>query len=318
LEKTVGWGFTAQVSYVATRTIKQAAYFNVNGGRVGGGNASRPLNARFGRVADTTIYGPVGNSRYDSLQTKLVRRFSAGLQLQAAYTWSKTMGLSGIGFQNENAVQIVDPAFLHLNRGLLNFDQPHNFQFYGIYELPFGSGRRWASNNRTASAIVGGWQFNWVFSAFSGAPFNVTASGTSLNAPGNTQRADLVKSEVKKLGGIGRGTPYYDPFAFQPVTTTRFGTAAFNVLRGPETVNLDLGLFRTFKLTERYDLQFRVEAFNATNTPHFGAPSNNVTNRRVNSDGTFRDGFMEITGTRSFGREGIDERVFRFGLRLGF
>ncbi len=312
LEKDIGWGFTAQAGYVATRTIKQTAYFDVNAGRVGGGQASQPLFARFGRTAGTTIYGPVGNSRYDSLQTSLKRRFSDGLKTEVSYTWSKAMGLSGVGFQNENTVQIADPAFFDLNRGRLNFDVPHNFQFTGVYELPFGRGKKWAGSNALASALLGGWQFNWLFSKFTGLPFNVTSSAT-LNAPGNAQRADLVKSEVKKLGGIGMNNPYYDPFAFADPTTTRFGTAGFNILRLPGTTNLDLGLFREFSLTERFRLQFRAEAFNATNTPHFAAPSNNVSNRRA--DGT---GFLEITGTRTFGREGIDERVFRFGLRLGF
>ncbi len=312
LEKDIGWGFTAQAGYVATRTIKQTAYFDVNAGRVGGGQASQPLFIKFGRTAGTTVYGPVGNSRYDSLQTSLKRRFSNGLRTEVSYTWSKAIGLAGVGFQNENQVQIQDPAFYDLNRGILNFDVPHNFQFTGVYELPFGRGKKLAGNNALASALLGGWQFNWLFSAFSGLPFNVTSSAT-LNAAGNTQRADLVKSEVKKLGGIGAGSPYYDPFAFENPTTVRFGTAGFNILRIPSTTNLDLGLFREFSLTERFRLQFRAEAFNATNTPHFAAPSNNVSNRRA--DGT---GFLEITATRTFAREGIDERVFRFGLRLSF
>ncbi len=315
LEKDIGWGFTASAGYVATRTTKQTAYFDVNAGRVGAtpaGQASQPLFVKFGRTASTTVYGPVGNSRYDSLQTSLKRRFSDGLQTQVSYTWSKAMGLAGVGFQNENTVQIADPAFYDLNRGILNFDVPHNFQFTGAYELPFGRGKKWAGNNALASALLGGWQFNWLLSKFTGLPFNVTSNAT-LNAAGNAQRADLVKPEVKKLGGIGMNNPYYDPFAFADPTTTRFGTAGFNILRLPGTTNLDLGLFREFSLTERFRLQFRAEAFNATNTPHFAAPSNNVSNRRA--DGT---GFLEITGTRTFGREGIDERVFRFGLRLGF
>jgi hypothetical protein len=327
LEKSLGWGFIAQAGYVATRTIRQSAYFDINAGRVGGGNASRPLNKKFGRVSDTTVYGPVGNSIFDSLQASLKRRFTNGLQLQANYTWSKAIGLAGVGLQSENSVQIEDPAFYHLNRGLLNFDIPHNFQLTGAYELPFGRGKRWASDNAVASALAGGWQLSWVFGAFVGTPFTVTASGTSLNAPSNAQRADQVKPEVKKLGGVGRGAPYYDPTAFAPVTEARFGAAGFNTLRGPGTVNLDLGLFREFRLSERFRLQFRAEAFNATNTPHFNNPGANASspsrdaagNILLDASGVPRlNGFMEITSVRSFGREGIDERVFRFGLRLGF
>ena len=158
--------------------------------------------------------------------------------------------------------------------------------------------------------------------------FKHASCGTSLNAPGNQQRADLVKSTVDKLGNIGVGTPYYDPTAFAPVSTARFGTAGFNILRSPGTVNLDMGLFRQFRIKEGVTLQFRAEAFNATNTPHFNAPGNNVSSPSRDAAGNITtnavtglpnlNGFMEITSTRSFGREGIDERVFRFGLRLGF
>jgi hypothetical protein len=83
-------------------------------------------------------------------------------------------------------------------------------------------------------------------------------------------------------------------------------------------VNVDMGLFRDFRVSERVNIQFRAEAFNATNTPHFNNPSNNISNLQLNSDGTFRGGVFEVTGVNGVGREGIDERVFRFGLRIGF
>ncbi len=327
LEKSLGWGFTGSAGYIATRTIGQSGQINLNAGRVGGGTASQPLNQLFGRRANTNLQNGLFNSHYDSLQANLKKRFSNGLQMDIAYTWSKAIGMSSLGADNDGGLAINDPNFIYLNRGLLGIDRPHNFQFTGAWELPFGRGKRWGGDNRFVSALTGGWQVNWLFGAFSGTPFTVSASGTSLNAPGNSQRADLVKSEVKKLGGFGRGTPYYDPTAFMPVTEARFGTAAFNFLRSPGTVNLDMGLFREFGITEGIKLQFRVEAFNLTNTPHLGVPGGNASspsrdangNILLDANGNLRlNGFMEITGTRQYGREGIDERLFRFGLRLSF
>ncbi|QQS45583.1 MAG: TonB-dependent receptor [Acidobacteriota bacterium] len=332
LERNLGWGFTGSVGYIATRTVAQSGQINVNAGRVGGGTASQPLNQRFGRVASTNLQNGLFNSHYDSMQANLKKRFSNGLQLDVAYTWSKAIGMAGLGFDNDGALPINDPNFIHLNRGLLSIDLPHNFQFNGAWELPFGRGQRWGTDNRFISALTGGWQLSWLFGAFAGTPFTVSASGTSLNAPGNSQRADLVKSKVEKLGGFGTGTPFYDPTAFMPVEfgpgdDARFGTSAFNFLRSPGTVNLDLGLFRQFSITESIKLQFRVEAFNATNTPHLGVPGGNASapsrdangNILLNANGLPRlNGFMEITGTRQYGREGIDERLFRFGLRLSF
>src|SRR5262249_2389279 len=135
-----------------------------------------------------------------------------------------------------------------------------------------------------------------------------------------TQRADLVKPSVAKLGGAGRGQAFFDPLAFAPVTAARFGTAGFNLLRGPGLNNWDFGLFREFHATERFRVQFRGEAFNFSNTPHFANPGANVSNLELNPDGTVRSlgGFSEITGTISLAREGIDERQFRFGLKVTF
>jgi hypothetical protein len=67
-------------------------------------------------------------------------------------------------------------------------------------------------------------------------------------------------------------------------------------------------------------LQFRAEAFNLTNTPHFGNPSGNVSNLQLNADGSIRNlgGFSSITSTANTGRDGIDERLFRLGVRFGF
>jgi hypothetical protein len=308
LEKNIGWGFTANAGYVATRTIGQSGQINVNAGRVGGGVASQPLNQRFGRVASTNIQNGIANSHYDSLQAGLKRRFSGGLQMGLNYTWGKVIGMAGLGADNDGTLAIQDPNFGHLNRAVLSINIPHNLQFTGGYELPFGKGKRWLSDNAIGSALLGGWQLSWLYGAFSGYPFTVTADGASLNAPGSAQRADQVKTTVEKLGGIGLGTPFYDPTAFAAVTGARFGTVGFNTLRSPGTANLDLGIFREFPITEGIKLQFRAEAFNATNTPHFAAPQSNVSAAN----------FMTITNTRVFGREGIDERVFRFGLRLGF
>lgn len=316
VQKKLG-NFSAQAGYVATRQNNILGFYELNYGFPGGGQASQPFYQAFGRQAATRIVAPVGNSHYDALQATLERRFSAGYQIYVAYTWSKCTSIAGIGNSgDEPAIKI--PAYFHLNRSLCSIDTPHNLEASAIYELPFGRGKRWATSG-VAAALAGGWQINGLLSSYSGNPFSVSASGTSLNAPRNSQRADLVGSgPVKKLGGVGAGMAFYDWTRFAPVTEARFGTAGFNILRGPGVVNLDLGIFRRFDLTERMKLEFRAEAFNATNTPHFSNPSNNISNLRLNADGTFRSGVFEVTGVRNTGREGIDERVFRFGLRLSF
>jgi hypothetical protein len=119
---------------------------------------------------------------------------------------------------------------------------------------------------------------------------------------------------VKILGGTGPGQSYFDPAAFAPVTAVRYGTSGLNILRGPGVANVDLGLFRQFSLAERWKLQFRAEAFNATNTPHFNNPGTNVSNAIFGSNGsiTRTNGYTEITSAQA------DQRQLRFGLRVSF
>jgi hypothetical protein len=325
LQKQLGASWSAQAGYVATRTIRQLGFLDLNVGRPGGGAASRPYFQRFRRTVDTRVVGPLGNAQYDALQTSLEKRFSAGSQLRVAYTWSKAMGIC-CNRDSDGTPEIPLPEYYGLNRAPTDYDRTHNFQTSGILEFPLGKGKRWGTGG-LANALLGGWQLNGLFSVYSGRPFSLEASGASLNAPGNRQRADQVKPEVKKLGEVGRNKAFYDPLAYRPVTEARFGTAGFNSLRGPGLVNLDLGLFREFRVTERVHMQFRAEAFNFTNTPHFNPPGNddgtirtNVSNMQLNPNGSVRDlgGFMEITKTSNTGRDGFDERVFRFGLRLSF
>lgn len=319
LQKRLMWGFVGEAAYVATRQVRKLGFLDINAGRPGGGRASQPFNQRFGRTASTQVVGPVGNSQFDSLQVRLDRRFADGLAMGLAYTRSKSIGTVP-SVNSDTGVPIPLFDFYHLNRSLSDIDLPHNLEITTISELPFGQGKRWANGGGLLSAVLGGWQLNGIFSAVSGTPFTVGASGVSLDAPGNSQRADQVKPVVQKLGGVGRGQPWFDPFAFAPVTEARFGTAGFNTMRGPRMVNLDLGLFRTFRVSERTRLEFRAEAFNFTNTPHFANPGANVSDLQLTPDGRIRPGigYTEITSTRGTGREGIDERMFRFGLRLSF
>ncbi len=148
--------------------------------------------------------------------------------------------------------------------------------------LPFGSGHKIDSRGFSA-AFVEGWQFNAILSRTSGSPFTVTSSATSLNAPGNSQFANQLTSKVRILGGHDATHPYFDPTAFSAPTTAAFGSAGRNGLRGPGFFNLSTGLSRTFTIEGRYKFQIRAEAFNLTNTPHFGNPGSIVSSQTSTS-----------------------------------
>jgi hypothetical protein len=318
-EKQFGWGFIGQAGYVASRQRDILQTEDLNAGQIlGAGRNGQPLFQKFGRTANSSTIGNFGENWYDALQATLTRGFANGVQFNASYTLSKAIGYCCDDLSDKNqAIQI--PEYRHLNKALKGHDRTHVFTFSTVAELPFGPGKRFLTSG-PASKVFGDWQMNALFTAYSGTPFSVSASGTSLNAPGHTQRADQVKPDVQILGGIGRGNPYFDPFAFAPVTEARFGTAGFNTVRGPGHVNLDLALVRNFVFGDRAQVQFRAEALNATNTPHFNNPGANVSNLQLNPDGSIRNlgGYTEVTSTTGTGREGVDERVFRVGLRVRF
>ncbi len=317
LERQLGRAWTVGAAYVASRSVRQLGFLDLNAGRVGGGQASRPYVARFGRGVETQLVTPLGTSKYDGLQVQAQHRFTKGFQFRAAYTFSKSLGIAGNDNSDGNP-RIQDPDYFHLNRSVTGYHRPHNLQLSGSYQLPFGRRQRWLNRGGLAAKLAGGWQMNALFSAISGSPFSVSSSGTSLNAPGSSQRADQVKPEVEILHGTGPGQPWFDPFAFATVRDVRFGNAGFNTLHGPGTVNVNVGFFREIRVRERYRVQLRAESFNFTNTPHFGNPSSNISNLQLNPDGSFRSGVAEISGTRGYGRDGLDHRVFRFALRVSF
>ena len=172
--------------------------------------------------------------------------------------------------------------------------------------MPFGESKKWATTG-VPRALLGGWQFNGVFSAYSGRPYTLTASDSTLNMPGNLQTPDQVETEVEKFGLVGDDGTWFDTSAFARPTGVQFGSVGRNTMSGPGVVNLDLSLFRTFRITERFNLQFRAEAFNLSNTPHFANPEEDI-----NSSNFGR--ILETQAADALGRS----REFRFGLRLAF
>jgi hypothetical protein len=318
LERQLPGNFIGTIAYVGTRTIRQRTAININAAPAGGGQAGQPLFQKWGRIAATTVQSNFQGGHYNSLQAQLDRRFTAGLMVKASYTFSKTINWTD---DAAGGLFFAHPSVWDRNRGLAGYDRTHMLRIAWVADLPFGKGRRWGNGNAFSNALLSGWQLNGIFSSYSGLPFTVTSSGTSLNAPGNSQTADQVKPEVQKFGGIGRDVPFFDPLAFRPVTEARFGTAGRNTLRGPGVVTVDGGIFRNFRVSERWRIQFRAEGFNLSNTPHFSNPNTNVSNMSLNPDGTIRSlgGFMSITSTaaREANAEG-GAREFRFGLRVSF
>jgi len=295
----------ASLGYVGSASVRGFAFLDINASQVpGSGDEGRPLFAPFGRTTTTREWDGRTHSNYHSLQATVNRRFTDGLLLKAAYTYSRA--IDEADYSDWTEFRWNAPSEFGRNRAAATHNIPHNFQLGFVYELPFGTDKTWATSG-TSSAILGGWQINGLFGAYQGRQYTLTASGASLNMPGNQQTPDQIKPTVEQLGNVGDDGTFFDTSAFARVTEVRFGNVGRNTMRGPGVVNLDLSLVRTFKLTEQFQLQFRIDASNVSNTPHFANPNGNANSSN----------FGKILATDSAYAIGRS-RQFRFGLRLTF
>jgi hypothetical protein len=280
------------VAYVGTLGRRLPVQYDLNAAPAGTGNNGRPLFARFGRSASTNARAYEVNNNYHSLQANWNRRLSGGLFLNAAYTWSKAM----------EAGVVTSHVDFRRNYGPASYDRTHMFNFTHLYEVPFGKGKRWASSGAGA-AILGGWQLNGILRMVSGLPGTITANATACNCPGNGNFADHI-APVSYPGGIGRGQFWFSRESFAIPGANRFGNGATGNTRGPGFSNYDFSLFRRIAIKERFQLEFRAETFNLTNTPRFALPERNINSAN----------FGQILTTL----DGAGERQVQFGLRLSF
>jgi hypothetical protein len=301
-----GRGWIGQVGYVGTLSIHQHTRYNVNYATTLGGGAASQVFAPLGITANIVVIEPYETQHYNSLQAQLNHQFSRGFLFAAGYTRSKMIGTC-CDDSGDGGPAISLPQYTNLNKSIMGLDRPNNLHLSAIYDLPFGSGQRYLNGNRFTTAVVSGWHVQGVFTKFSGTPFSASG-GNALNTPGFTQRAQQVKQNVQYYGNEGPGQLYFDTSAFVAVTANGvIGNAGYNTLRGPGVTNLDASVFRDFKVFERFTIQFRAEALNLSNTPHFSTPNGTVTS----------PSFGQITSTTTASRL-IDERYLRFGLKIRF
>lgn len=259
---------------------------------------------------------PWGFSRYNGLQVKLERRSEAGLYFLNSFTWSKTIdngpqNLDGGSASSGNDLPSVQNIYdLNAERGLSPYDRKFVNTTSVVYELPFGKGRRFLNGmSGAADAILGGWQVTAISAARSGAPATpIYTPGTAnevsplITISGRNQyRANISGNPLAPEGQ--RGPDFYLDRSRVSIPSPQqpFGNAGRNIVRGPAFWQADLGIYKTFVMTERLRLQFRAESFNALNRTNFGTPDANISNA---SFGTIRSTF--------------DPRQFQFALKLLF
>lgn len=221
-----------------------------------------------------------GASLYNALELKVERRFANGFSILGSYTWSKLMdnvpptttGFPGGTFAGGST---QDWENLRAEWSLATFDTPQYLAINGIFDLPFGKGRRWAHENNVANYFIGGWQLNGIGTVQSGTPQEVFMAANTLFNNGGTQRANWNgMNPIPHTSVKSRLNRYFNLDDFSAPAPFTYGNSPRTLgnLRSPGVANLDLSGIKNTHLVEGIDLQFRAEAFNIFNRTQFAPP----------------------------------------------
>ncbi|HEY1948392.1 MAG TPA: carboxypeptidase regulatory-like domain-containing protein [Bryobacteraceae bacterium] len=269
IERQLGHTMLAEIAYAGSRGIHLLYCYNPNEVEPGpGSNAGRRLLQPISNVSTINQCDPRNMSNYHSLQAKLTKRFSRGLQFLGSYTYSRSLDYGGTAAQGGGSVGNAQTITnLAAGYGPSGFDIKSRFVGSWSYELPFGKGKPWV-NHGLLSNIIGGWEIDGISTLQTGLPFTVTlATGVNNGAPSWPNRI--------ASGVSSNPDPYqwFNPAAFVAPPPNTYGNSARGVLYGPGMINFDLSGQRIFTYRERFQLRLRLDAFNAFNHPEFSNPS---------------------------------------------
>ncbi|OFW39667.1 MAG: hypothetical protein A3J28_12525 [Acidobacteria bacterium RIFCSPLOWO2_12_FULL_60_22] len=271
------------------------------------------LRRRNPNFANSTPAFMSAKNAYHSLQVDLNRRFGNGLAFRTNYTFSKSLDDSSSlsSFQAiGNPNQVMDPWDRQRDYGLSAFDVRNRFNFSGTYELPLGAGKAFLGGaTGFADKLVSGWQLNGILSLQGGFPFTPQLGfnrSRDLNTA-NPDRPDMVPGrKIDDSIYVRKPEHWIDPSVFALPVAGTYGQVGRNVLIGPGLAEVDMSLFKSTQITERWRMQFRAEVFNLFNRVNFGIPGVVV----LTPSGTPASSAGRITAT------GTTSREIQFGLKL--
>jgi len=243
----------------------------------------RPFPAVDSSIA---LFRSDGISNYNSLQARLEKQFSHGLQFEASYTYSHSLddaSSASLGSANQGDFRLqTDPR---LEYGNSDFDVRHRFVISYIYELPFGKDKEFGKNATGAvNQMLGGWQVAGIVTASTGNWFTPTDISENLSTSdcGGTVWNCVRPNLVGKINGkpCVPGTVFNTCAFVSNSVLGSFGNAGRNIILGPGFQNWDVSLFKTFPISEERRFEFRAEFFNAWNhaNPEFTNPDTIVEN----------------------------------------
>jgi hypothetical protein len=291
-------------------------------------------NPQFQRI---TYLDNGGDSNYHSMQFAFRKRFdAAGLLTQGSYTLGKSIdnqsldpvGAATGGGLGSTAVRTpVDANNFGLERARSDFDQRHVVNVTGVYEMPFGKGKKFgASSGKTMNLLIGDWSINGFTTFQSGEPYsirsgvlthNFSAQSRATLAPGVTT---LPQSQLQEAPGVVGPVFFRDASAFTIPAAGEVGLGR-NIFQGPNFWNVDLGISKGFQVTERVRVALRTEMFNALNRPNFRNPRDASVGSPSILANTFAQACcvtLSTASSTSVNQNGESWRVIQFALKLTF
>jgi hypothetical protein len=252
-----------------------------------------------------------GSSNYNALLLTVKKRYSSGLQLDFNYTYSHSIDNLSTVVNTVIGGLVCDVRNLRVCRGDSDFDLRHSISANGVYDLPFGRGKQFASQvPGWLNQIIGGWQFSTIATWRTGFPFSTSTDAFPVNffvnSPAILTGSSSAIAEKIHTDPTGAIQLFANPTAAQGAYSFPNGgeTGSRNTLRGPGFWNFDTSLAKSFSLPwkESQKLQFRWESYNAFNHTNFADPSADI------NAGTFG----QITAQAG------SNRVMQFALRFDF
>jgi hypothetical protein len=266
-------------------------------------------------LTETASFG-FGN--YSAGSVKIEKRFSHGLQFLTSYVWSHALADSGTPLSGSSNLSPISNTNWATAYSSAAWDIRHSLTTNFNYELPIGRGKEFgASMNRTADAIVGGWQINGILSLRTGQP--LTLSGICHGvwnrclpdySQGYTGNGNSAPAGGRTPNEYFDTTAYTEAYNNQALGIATGGDVGLQSITGPPTKTLDFSIFKEFKVNERFAVQFRGEAINLTNFVQLSAPDLSLGDSKIyGGNGNFGVITSSVAGT---------ERHLQFSLRLRF
>jgi len=276
------------LSYVGTRGMHLFRNWMINS-IMPGGSYKYPYGAVDPNEFNNILkLASDGWSIYNAMQVQVNQTFAHGLSGQISYTWSN----------EKDNMDVWDPygAFNALSAGGGTDDMPNDIVGNVLYQLPFGRNRRWlAGSSGLVNTLAGGWQWSSILNIQSGTPLQVWASYDVLQTDGQiSDRAEKTCSSVTQYGSVNG---WFDAGCFQDPQLDQIGNSGEDSIRSPRYTNMDMSLAKNTAIGRegKMNFQLKLDAMNAFNHPHYGAPDTSIYDK-LNKSGLGTYEFGTISG----------------------